>query len=468
MSSAPAGEDIPKGFQLPFLHTVEGWSHGKDGFHVTFKALLTTSLVVLVLFFILAPQQSINNFEMVFFLAPIWLPIILYKSVHARFGQMAKAKFLSEQQYVLLELRIPRDTTKTPFAMETVLANLHVGSGETNWYKRYFQGGMRPSWSFEIVSLGGRLHLYVWTRVGYRRLVESYFYAQYPDIEIIEAEDYSRLVDPSEHGYGMFACEFGLSTSVSNVYPIKTYVDYGMEPGDKPEETVDPLGQLLETIGNIGPQEQFWIQIIFRQKKEEKYEGLVNNKGKKYSWNDEVQEAIEAIRSQTVRKTMRIDPVTGAVTESETFPNPTKGQSEGMAAVERKANKQIFDVGIRAIYLAPDEAFQGIMIPAMLTMFKPFNNERGNAISPIGRWSAFFNDFPWEDRGGHHKHHLHHQVIPIYRRREYFTSPYKGPWSNMSTEEIATLFHIPSAAVTTPNLERIQSATSSAPSNLPS
>jgi hypothetical protein len=434
--------------------------------HFTIWHYITPFLVVLVLFFIFAPQQSINNFELLIFLSPIWIPIILYQLVHDRFQHMTRAKFFGQQEHTLLEIRIPRDTTKTPFAMETFFANMHIGSGETTWYKRYFQGGTRPWWSFEIVSIGGRIHFYIWTRTGYRRLVESFLYAQYPNVEIIEVEDYSRVIDPSEHGYGMFACEYAFSKG--NPYPIKTYVDYKMEPGDKPEETVDPLAQILETIGSISPGEQFWIQIIIRMSKLEKYKGKKNAAGKQYTWADEWREAVEDLRKQTVRIIKRVDPVTGAVSETETFPNPTKGQSEGIAAIERKASKQIFDVGIRTVYLGTDESFQGIMIPSQLNMFKPFNSQTANSLGVIGVWTAAFNDWPGEDTSGHHKHQLNHEAIQMYRRRSYFYDPYEGPWLVMSTEELATLYHIPSAAITTPNLPRIQSATSSAPSNLPS
>ncbi len=468
MSSAPGGPK-KKGIQLPLFSKVEAISHALPGVHITFRQIATVTVFSVGIFIALEPQQSVYNFEMVLFTAPLWLPIILYRSSKARFAQYTRAKALSEQEYVLLEIKIPRDTTKTPAAMETFFSNLHIGSGETTWYKTFIQGGTRPVWSAEIVSLGGRLHFYIRTRAGYRKLVESFLYAQYPNVEIVEAEDYSRLVDPSEHGYGMFACEFAFPSTLSSAHPLKTYVDYKMEPGDKPEETVDPLAQLLETISSVGPQEQFWIQIIFRMSKKEKYEDLLTAEGKPYGWADEVKTSLEALRAQTVRKIKRVDPITGAETETETFPNPSRGQIEAIASIERKANKQIFDVGIRTVYLAPENAFQGIMVPGMLNMFKPFNNEStGNRLSPISKWTAFFNDLPWEDRTGHHKHELNKMAIQMYRRREYFNYPYVGPWINMSTEELATLFHVPSAAITTPSIERIQSSTSSAPTNLPS
>ena len=472
MSSAHgSGGGTPSGFQLPFLDTVHHLMHSAEGIHYTPKQFSIAITIAIVVFFIFEPQQSIRNFELFFFSIPLWFPILMYKAVYERFGQLQKIKALRDKEYMLLEIRIPREVTKTPQAMETFFTNMHITSGETTAYKRYFQGGMRPVWSFEIVSLGGRVHFYMWIPVGYRRPVESFLYAQYPDVEIIEAEDYTRLVDPSEHGYGMFAAEHGLSDTLSNAFPIKTYVDYKMEPGDKPEETVDPLAQVIEMLASIGPQEQFWIQFIARASRGEKFKGLVNADGDAYSWNDMVKEAVEKIRAATVKKTVRKDPVTGADIESETFPNPSRGQTEAIAAIERKASKPIFDVGIRSIYLAPEDSFQGIMIPAQLSMFKPFSNggKLGNSIGTLGnRWTAMFTDVPWEDIGGHHKHHLNHMAIDVYRRRAYFNDPYISPWMILSTEELAPLFHVPSSTVTTPSVERIQSSTSAAPSNLPS
>ncbi len=458
-----------RGFQLPFFDQLVTIEHKREGYHPSFKNYAIIFVVINVLFFLVAPQQTILNWELVLFLSPVWVTYILVRAVHFAYGQMTLWESQSQQKYVLLELRIPREITKTPLAMEAFLSNLHIGSGEATWYKRYVQGGRRPWWSLEIVSLGGRIHFYIWTREGYRRLVESFMYAQYPEVEIIEAEDYSMLVDPSHHGYSMWACEYQMKNS-NNAFPLKTYVDYKIEPGNKPEETVDPLGQLLETMGSIGPGEQFWLQIMIRVHKGERLKEYVTPDGKPLTWQEQVKEAIEAIRTQTVRKTKRVDPVTGAETETESFPNPSRGQSEGIANIERKASKQIFDVGIRAVYSAPDEKYQGIMIPFMINMFKPFNNETatGNALVLQSVWSGLFNDWPWEDRKGEHKHHLEHESIQMYRRRAYFYPPYEGQWINLGTEELATLYHPPSSAVTTPSLERVQSATGSAPANLPS
>ena len=126
----------------------------------------------------------------------------------------------------------------------------------------------------------------------------------------------------------------------------------------------------------------------------------------------------------------------------------------------------MFDTGIRAIYLAPADAYNGVMISQLIGMFKPFHSEVVNNLS-ITRWMATFDDQPWQDIGGHHRAHIRHQLVDAYRRRAYFHEPYKLPYMVMNVEELATIFHIPSSGVTTPSLPRIQSSTAEAPSNLP-
>ena len=451
-SGGHGGGGLPgMGWISGLLHT----SHGTGGLHIQARPLIIAMAVILFAFLLVSPSQTFRNFEFVFFLAPIWIPAALVYFAFDRWLQFRRSEFIASQRYILLELRMPRDTKKTPLAMETVFANLNFSSGETTWYKKYIKGGVRPWWSAEIVSLGGQVHFYIWTRETLRRGLESYFYAQYPGMEIIEAEDYSRLFDPLANE--MWGAEY-LKTK-EDPMPIKTYVDYGLDKvGTKPEEQIDPLAQLVEFLGSIGPKEQLWIQIPFRQSRDEKY-------GR--SWKEVGQDLIKSIKKDTISKRTTVDPNTGEVREVDGFPNPTEGQKGIMALIERHTNKPGFDVGIRAIYMAEPNAFQASMITYMINMFKPFSNEGGNGIKLAELFSAKFNDYPWEDPSGHHKHHEHVRLVEFYRRRSYFHPPYTGPWMILSTEEIATLFHVPSSTIETPTLPRIPSATSGAPANLP-
>ena len=434
-----------------------------NGRFIDWKPIAYTFAFINIAFLIISPAQTFRNWEFLLFFAPLWLPLLLISAATTRKLQFKRGEFLLKQKYVLLELRLPRDTMKTPLAMETFFANMHFGPGESTEYK-VKQGAMRPSWSFEIVSLGGQVRFYIWTRDGQRRGIESYLYSQYPGMEIIEAEDYSRIFDPSDFEQNsMFGEEFKKThankEAIADPFPIKTYVDYGLDKaGTKPEEQIDPLNQIIELLGSLGPKEQFWIQFIIRQSKTEKH-------GE--DWKKVGQKEIEKIREATVKKTSRVDPVTGNTIETSGFPNPTKGQQETINSVERNTNKPGFDVGIRMIYSAPKDAYHGGMIAFFMALFKPFSNENGASIAPVAWYSAGFNDYPWEDPKGHAHRYVEKKVVKLYRQRAYFNQPYHGPWSIMSSEELATLYHVPSGTVQTPGLPRIQSSTSGAPTNLP-
>jgi len=441
-------------------------THGNlagKGHFIDWEPIAWTFGILNVLFIFLDLGQALRNFEFLLFFAPLWLPAITIYAAANRVVQYRRAKFLAKQKYVLLELKLPRDTKKTPLAMELFFSNMHFGPGESTNYKVYKLGNIRPWWSFEIVSLGGQVHFYIWTREAHRRGIESYLYSQYPDMEIIEAPDYSLITDPSDDDHSLFGEEFVKSIpdekGSPDPYPIKTYIEYGLDkPGTKPEEQIDPLAQVIELLGSLGPKEQFWIQIIIRQSKKEKY-------GE--DWKKVGLSEIAKIREATRQKGSYVDPATGKKVETDGFPNPTKGQLETIADIERNINKAGFDVGIRTIYSGPKDAYQGFMASFVLALWKPFANETGASIKQTGSYSAGFNDYPWEDPKRLAHDFVERKIVKLYRRRAYFNQPYVGPWSIMSSEELATLFHVPSSTINTPGLPRMQSSTTSAPSNLP-
>lgn len=448
---------------LPLMGLAQHISHQshESGYHITAKPLIIIFVVLNVLFLFVDPYQAVHNFALVSFIAPIWVPYMLLYFTFEQWVIYKRSEFIAGQKNVLLELRMPRDTKKTPLAMEAVFANLFLTGGEGTWYKKYIQGGVRAWFSFEIVSIGGHVRFYVWTREGLRRGLESFFYAQYPEMEIVEAEDYSLLFDPAADGNSMFGDEF-IHTK-PDAYPIKTYVEYGLDKaGAKPEEIIDPLAQLIELLGSVGPKEQLWIQMIIRASKDEKFAHTAKGR----TWKDEGKDVVKGIRESAVKeaKTFSEGEEEGGVK----FPTAlSPGQTDVIKAIERNTSKQGFDVGLRSIYTAPNDAYQGTMIGFMLNMFRPFSSESLNGFRPSAKFDARFNDYPWEDKGGHHRQHLHHQIVDFYRRRAFFHAPYIGEWMVMSTEELATIYHVPSASVETPSLPRIGSATSGAPSNLP-
>lgn len=449
------------GSPLPGLGAIETWTnsaHSEGGSSFGLRTLLIVFAIEIVLFFMVTPGQTMTNFQFLLFISPLWIPALLYRFGMERYIDANKVVSRGAVDHILLEIKLPRDTRRGPLAMETVFSSMHIAGGDSTWYKRIVQGRTRPSYSYEIVSLGGRVHYFVRMREQFRRPFESYIYAQYPGVEVIEAMDYSRLINPAEAPYKMTAFEFK-KTDVDPL-PIKTYIEYGLDKVQKPEEQVDPLAQLLEVMGSLGPKEQLWLQFVVRvHKKDGKY-------GPGKSWKDIAKEEIQKIRDAAVTEIEMID-MTGAAKKIKGGINPTEGQRERAKAIEHNIGKQPYDIGIRGIYCAPVDAAHRAMGGILANIFKPFNSEQYNSLMPNGRWSDHFNEYPWEDRHGHHYAQAMRDALHCYRSRSFFHPFYIGPYSVMSTEELATIYHIPSGSVTTPNLPRIQSTTSEAPPNLP-
>lgn len=446
---AGARDSLTKNFGLRF----EEWT------------LFSLGMALLVLAFIFMPQAVMLALQIALFLAPVWLPFLLIHGALTIWLILRRAEFIDSQKYVLLELKPPRNLVKTPLAMETFLSAIHLGPGESTWYVRWIKGAVRPFFSLELASIGGQVHFFIWTRANFRPIIEAQLYSQYPGAQVVEAPDYARRFDPFARNWSVWGCDFVHTADAP--LPIKTYVEFGLDRVQKEPEQVDPMASIIEFLGSLGKGEELWLQFVIRTHKGEKYNKL-NKAGKPFTWKDEARELIDKIRQET--KMPFIDSATGK--EMPGMPLPTKGQSDKIAAIERNVSKLAFDVGVRGIYLADQEHFRPIIITFLTNIFKAFNTEGWNGIKPNG-WMTSFDDYPWEIGIEHAKEHTRHGVVEAYRRRQFFYEPFGdhgtgvGELMVMSTEELATIFHIPSGSVQTPSLGRIQSATGEPPANLP-
>lgn len=447
------------------IETATGKVYNKVGLRFEAWPVFILGLVLLLVAFIFMPAQATRAVEIALFLAPLWMPIPLIESLSDLWYNWQRSEFIAKQKYILLEIKPPRNLAKTPLAMEAFLSTLHLTGGEATWWAR-FMGGIRPFWSLEIASFEGQVHFFIWGRAAFRRLVESQLYAQYPGIQIVEAVDYTRLLSAHLDEWSVWGVDY--VHTAEDPLPMKTYVEYGLDKVQKEEEQVDPLAQLIEFMASIGKGEYLWLQFVIRAHRGEKYEGKLDAAGKPYTWRSKADEMVKKIRDET-RDTF-IDTVTGE--ERPGFPNPTKGQIEKIAAIERNVSKLAFDVGARGIYIAKKESFHGPLIPHLIALFKPFTTAGWNGIDSKG-WLKSFNEFPWEFGLSKKLDHYRHEIVEAYRRRQFFYHPYfEGGISPnaamvMSTEELATIFHVPSHSVETPGLARVQSATGEAPAGLP-
>lgn len=412
------------------------------------------------IFLTLAPDSALSvALTLILVSSPVWLPIVLIWASWKLWIEYVRRDFINKQEHVLLEIMLPKEIMKSPKAMESVFIGMHQGPGEATFIQRNWQGRVRPWFSFELVSIEGHIHFYVWTRKFFQRYVEAQMYGQYPGIEIHEVKDYTRDVHFDPERMSLWGCDFILTKD--DPYPIKTYIDYGLDENAKEEEKVDPFASVLESLGSIGKGEQIWVQILVRTNKDKrrKKDSWTETEDR---WKGEALDEIADIREKAKKAT---EAEVG--TESQfTFTRLTKMQEETVTALERSVSKNGFDAGIRGIYVTEKDKFNPMHITSLTSTFKQFGAAGNlNGFRPT-RWLAKY-DYPWQDFNNILQNRDRGRIIDAYRRRSWFYPPYKTPHYILNTEELATIYHFPGQVAKTPTLPRIASTRGEAPPNLP-
>lgn len=359
----------------------------------------------------------------------LWLPPVLIYIFWILWVYYVRSKFVSKIDWVLLEIKLPREIYKTPKAMEVVFNALH-NTSDGGFFKKYWKGFVRVWFSLEIASINGDIHFFINTQRFFRNLVESQVYSQFPDVEIVEVDDYTKLsLAPGfKEEWDSFGMEFGLVKE--DVYPIKTYVDYGLQDaGTKEEHKVDPITSLIEVMGSLKDGEQIWFQVL----------ALASRK----NWKGDAEKEISKLAG---------DP------EDE---QKSPGKGEAIKAIEKNVAKLGFEVGIRAVYLAKKDKFNQVNIPAIMGVMKQYNTQNLNGFKPTNTTSV---DFFFKNK---RERVLKSTMIDAYRKRSYFHVPYEKKTFVFNTEELATVYHFPGRVAETPTFGRVEAKKGEAPSNLP-
>ncbi len=381
--------------------------------------------------------------------AIIWAPLSLGFIAQMLWEEYVVAKFINTLDFILLEIKLPRDIEKTPLAMELVLQSLYQTSSGT-WYDHWIKGKVRVWFSLELISEEGRIRFFIRTPAKFRKVIESHLYAHYPGIEVSQVEDYIGQA-PFLHEkdeWDMWGADFVLTKA--DPYPIKTYIDYGLDKTDLEEENKsDPLNTTIEFLGSLGRDQYLWTQLLVQPVKDRfsKPDTLFG----KHGWKDEAKRVVKELKEKS-----------GGGDEGKG--RASKRDSEVIHAIERSASKIGFDCGIRAMYLARRERFDGTLIPGVAGLYRQFNTEDLNGFRPT-RTTDF--DYPWQDYKGIRLARKKNDLFKAYVRRSYFYGPYKRRPFVLNAEELATIWHFPGRVTETPTFERIESRKSEPPTNLP-
>jgi len=365
-----------------------------------------------------------------------------------------QAVFLKKQEWILLEIKVPKEITKSPQAMEIVLGAFHQTRDGT-FYSKFVEGLCRSWFSLEIVSRGGSIHFYVWTQKFFKNLIESQIYSQYPNVEIYEVDDYTREMPYGLPGsdWDLWGCNFTFTKE--DAYPIKTYVDYGMDKDPKEEYKIDPITPVIEFLGSVRPGEEIWIQILIMAARKR-----FRKKGswfKKVDWKGDAEKLLEKLLKRDKKKK------NGDKLDLGEF-GLSSGERKAIEAVERNISKLGFDCGIRAVYLAKKDIFNPINIVGLLSTIKQYNSLNLNGFKPT-KTTGF--EYPWQDPFKIRLPAMKWSTFDAYRRRAYFYPPYQSKPITLNAEELATIYHFPGQVAETPTLGHIESRRGEPPVNLP-
>lgn len=387
----------------------------------------------------------------VIYFSPILLAILLWQT----YLLYIRSKYIKEMEWVLLEIKIPREITKSPRAMELLL-EVFYQTYEGELVDRYIKGSIRSWFSLELVSLGGKIHFYLYIPKFFHNLVESRIYSQYPEVEIIKCDhDYTATVTYGQPNSPWEIAGRDLKLNESEIYPIRTYVDYELDKDPKEEFKIDPLTPLLEFLSTIKPTEQVWIQILIMAGK--KRFAPDPKTGEATGW----QKAVQAELAKLLKRDLDAKDMASAWVKTTLSP----GEREMIEAIERNLKKFPFDTGLRILYASTEEIRPAITV-GLVSSFRQFSAERRNGFGLLEGTLTGFNN-PWQDPFGWRTKRRKIKHFKYYRNRSYFYPPVSRKPMTLTTEELATIYHFPGQVATTPSLDRISSKRGEPPANLP-
>jgi len=420
-------------------------------------------------------------------LLPILGVAVLAYVARAFWLHYVRANFISGIEWVLLEIIPPRDVIRSPKAMELFITNALYHWSQKGGLETYWQGAVWFWFSLELVSIDGQVHFYIHIPSRLKGLVETHMYGQFPQAQVKIVEDYTLAVDKINltSEWNLWGCEFKLTRP--DAYPIKTYVDFGLDKDPKEEYKVDPISPVIELFGSIQKGEQMWMQIVITPSKKE-YPEHGYFWRKKHDWVKETEIVLRKSLVEFTGSRARApeDPIGGFAKEIRS-PDFMKPLLEGAG---KKMMKVGFDTGIRVCYVAKRELFNMNNRRNIRLIFRQYSAPYLNELTRINSTQAdafgtnFISKFTLLSKEKIAR--LANRMLLEYREREFFHPPMRHkihlPWPLspylfpnffhhhifvLNTEELATLWHFPGQILKVPTLERIESKEASPPTNLP-
>ncbi len=381
--------------------------------------------------------------------------------------------YIHHAEKVVLQLRFPRENLKTPKAMEQVITSLHgtYSFGQT-WRDEFIKGKVEDWFVLEMVGTATGITFYAIVLAGLKKMFEAAFFSQYPEVEIMEAEDYLQNLPeqiPNEE-YNLYGTEFEMPNPEGHAMPVKTY-QFFESPSD--DQRLDPMATITEAISNLKDDEVFMMQLVIRaagrDTHPEVYESAKNivNRIMKREEKHEHKPGIMSHVGGFVKNVgvAFFDPPKWGEHEEEEpkfkmYEMTTPTEQDVAKAVENKISKNLFETIFRVVYIDKKDTFASDNAKAFFGAVTQFSDRNMNNFKPapgsftipekLKYLAASPNLFFKKRRMVNRKRALYkayrerafpagHPLVP----GDYFTQSIV-----LSAEELATVFHPPGAPIT--------------------
>jgi hypothetical protein len=380
-------------------------------------------------------------------------------------------KYTAKWQFILLAVDIPPMYIQTPKAVEQIFAHLSGAKISPGVKEKFWTGKRQKFFSFEIISIEGYIQFLIRTEMEFRDLVEAAVYAQYPEAEITEVEDYVEMVpngfpNPTHH---MLAVDFKLADA--DAFPIRTYPSFEYKIS-KDDVFSDPMAAILENFSRIGHGENFWFQIIleptgnaWKEKGIALVKDIIAGHHGHHAHGNPLLMAVGDFPMKVAKEFLTYINGTefGGHEEEHTegkLSDLTPGMKSTIEAIEDKIAKLGFKVKMRAVYMARNEVFNpSRCIDGFVGALNQFHVQSRNAVVPSSNSHGHFAFFKkWQQL------QLDNKFIKAYvkRKLKVGSSP-----CILNIEELATIWHFPLPFVKTPLIQKAGAKRGEAPMNLP-
>lgn len=328
----------------------------------------------------------------------------------------------------------PHDPKEFIAFMEQVFNTLQSFSINSK-LKRFWRG--QPTFSFEIAAKGGEIFFYVLAPEEFIGQIQHQIHAHYADAHFEPTDDYDIFLEPHT------ASSAGaLALQKSYIFPIRTFRNLES----------DPLNALTTSLSKVGTG-QAAIQVIVQPAQKEDYkaisEALQNvQQGKSF---ESARGGISGALGDFAKDVGKSAVGTAEKPKENEAQNVVRQDVKLTALQEQQAkhlvdkhSKALFIAQIRVVAAAETEAEAKAQVQAMLSAFSQFNAPEANSFKASNvDDQSLITDYIFRSQSSHQPNLL------------------------LTSEELASIFHLPNNPLSTPNIHWLGARKLAPPTNLP-